>query len=44
LFRKFKPRFVRRYAELAEAALEGLKNYCEDVRNGTFPGEEESYE
>ena len=44
LFRKFKPRFVRRYAELADEALEGFKKYIEDVRDGTFPSDKESYE
>jgi len=44
LFRKFKPSFVRRYAELADNALIGLKHYVDDVRDGTFPSEKESYE
>jgi len=44
LFRRYKPAFVRRYSELAETALESLKKYCEDVRKGTFPSENESYQ
>ncbi len=44
LFRKFKPKFVRRYAELADSALEGLSKYIDDVRKGTFPSDKESYE
>ena len=43
LFRRYKPAFVRRYAELAEMSLENLKKYCEDVRKGTFPSGKESY-
>lgn len=37
------PRFVRRYAELAEAAADALGGWVEDVRAGAFPSEEESY-
>jgi len=44
LFRKFKPPFVRRYAELAGIVLEGVKKYRDDVRSGSFPSERESYE
>ena len=44
LFRKFKPKFVRRYAELADSAFDGLNRYIEDVRKGTFPSDKESYE
>ena len=44
LFRKFKPAFVRRYAELADSALSGFKKYIDDVRAGAFPSEKESYE
>ncbi len=44
LFRKFKPKFVRRYAELADSALDGLSKYIDDVRKGTFPSDNESYE
>ncbi|MFC1692032.1 3-methyl-2-oxobutanoate hydroxymethyltransferase [Candidatus Latescibacterota bacterium] len=44
LFRQYKPSFVRRYAELSESALTGLKRYCDDVRSGKFPSEKESYE
>ena len=43
LFTAFKPRFVKRYAELApqiEAAVEG---YAEDVRQRRFPGPEHIY-
>lgn len=37
------PKFVRRYASLKDAAVEGLRAYADDVRGGAFPGEEESY-
>ena len=43
LFTDFKPRFVRRYANLADDILAAVTNYIEDVRSGTFPGADESY-
>ena len=36
-----KPRFVKRYANLREEALKGLRAYAEEVRSGAFPKEEE---
>ena len=37
------PKFVRRYADLRTAAVDGIKAYATDVRNGVFPGEAETY-
>ena len=37
------PRFVRRYANLADEAVAALERYVADVSSGDFPGEEESY-
>lgn len=39
LFGAFQPRFVKRYAELGQAAEEAIKAYAEEVRGRTFPGE-----
>ncbi len=39
----FHPRFVRRYESFAERAGDAAKRYTEDVRNGSFPNESESY-
>ncbi|MEZ5963646.1 MAG: 3-methyl-2-oxobutanoate hydroxymethyltransferase [Planctomycetota bacterium] len=44
LFTAFRPRFVRRYAELAGAIDASVRRYGEDVRSGSFPGPAESYE
>jgi len=38
-----RPRFVRRYAELADAAVAGLAAFAADVRAGRFPTEAEGY-
>lgn len=43
LFTRFHPRFVRRYASLAEEMARAFQEYAEDVRNGKFPSERESY-
>jgi 3-methyl-2-oxobutanoate hydroxymethyltransferase len=43
LFTEFKPRFVRRYLELAQLLSEAFTNYADDVRSGDFPSSSESY-
>lgn len=37
------PKFVRRYAHLADDAVAALESFKADVQSGSFPGEEESY-
>lgn len=37
------PKFVRRYAELRETMRDAVRRYAEDVREGRFPGPEETY-
>jgi 3-methyl-2-oxobutanoate hydroxymethyltransferase len=37
------PKFVRRYADLRQAGVEGLRSYAEDVRSGAFPSAAETY-
>ncbi len=44
LYTKFRPRFVRRYAELAETMKTAFARYVQDVRSRDFPSEDESYE
>jgi 3-methyl-2-oxobutanoate hydroxymethyltransferase len=43
LFEKFKPKFSKRYAELASEMRTCFKQYIEEVRNGDFPTKEHSY-
>ena len=38
LFGAFKPRFVKRYAELADEIAAAAAHYAADVRTGSFPG------
>ena len=40
----FNPKFVRKYADLAEQALAGMKGYADDVRERRFPSLDESYD
>jgi 3-methyl-2-oxobutanoate hydroxymethyltransferase len=39
----FRPRFARRYAELGEQIRKAAASYVQDVRDGSFPGEGESF-
>jgi 3-methyl-2-oxobutanoate hydroxymethyltransferase len=43
LFEEFRPRFVRRYMELAQTIHEAFRYYVDDVKNKKFPGKDESY-
>ena len=43
LYNKFNPRFVRRYADIAETMLGAFGRYLEDVKARSFPSEDESY-
>ena len=42
LYQEFVPRHTRRYAQLAETISAAFGQYMSDVKNGTFPGEQES--
>ncbi|MFT5197929.1 MAG: 3-methyl-2-oxobutanoate hydroxymethyltransferase [Planctomycetota bacterium] len=44
LYTRFKPRFVRRYAKIAEDMTGAFADYVADVRAGEFPSMDESYE
>ncbi|MEM8979907.1 MAG: 3-methyl-2-oxobutanoate hydroxymethyltransferase [Pseudomonadota bacterium] len=43
-FDTFKPKFAKRYANLAEIATEAFGAYAEDVRSGNFPDADHSYQ
>jgi 3-methyl-2-oxobutanoate hydroxymethyltransferase len=37
------PKFVRRYADLRSAAIDAVREFAGDVREGRFPGPDETY-
>ncbi len=43
LFESFRPKFVRRYAELADTIRAAASEYLKDVREQTFPNDQESF-
>lgn len=43
LFDGFRPKFVKRYAELGEAVRTAMRDYANEVRTGTFPGPEHGF-
>lgn len=43
LFTRFRPRFARRYLELAQSIGQAVGGYIDDVRHGRFPSQDESY-
>ncbi len=42
-FQAFTPKFVRKYANVAEVITNAIRTYAEEVRAGTFPAEEHCY-
>jgi 3-methyl-2-oxobutanoate hydroxymethyltransferase len=42
-FQAFTPKFVKKYADVAEVVTNALLTYCKEVREGIFPGEEHCY-
>lgn len=43
MFDQFKPKFTKRYAQIAEVAVEAFELYVAEVREGTFPDAAHSY-
>ncbi|MBI5025471.1 MAG: 3-methyl-2-oxobutanoate hydroxymethyltransferase [Nitrospirae bacterium] len=43
LFERFVPKFVKRYANLKEEALNAIRTYKEEVEKGIFPSDEHSF-
>jgi 3-methyl-2-oxobutanoate hydroxymethyltransferase len=41
--KEFKPRFLRRYADLNGVMTDAISNYIKDVKGNSFPNERESY-
>lgn len=43
LFDRFKPKFVKRYADLRSQSLDAIRAYADEVRDGTFPAQEHTF-
>lgn len=43
LFDRFRPSFVKQYADLGQETRKALENYSREVKDGTFPGSEHSF-
>jgi 3-methyl-2-oxobutanoate hydroxymethyltransferase len=43
VFTDFKPKFTKRYTNLTEVAVAGLKQYVAEVKSGAFPDDDHSY-
>lgn len=43
VFTDFKPKFTKRYTNLTEVAVKGLKQYVAEVKSGQFPDDDHSY-
>ena len=43
LFNRYRPKFVKTYANLSDNIMEGVKQYCKEVQEGQFPSKEQSF-
>jgi 3-methyl-2-oxobutanoate hydroxymethyltransferase len=43
VFTDFKPKFTKRYANLTEVAVTGIRKYVEEVKAVAFPDDDHSY-
>lgn len=43
MYEDFKPKFVKRYAEVGNIIKDAVTRYIEEVKKGEFPGKEHSY-
>jgi 3-methyl-2-oxobutanoate hydroxymethyltransferase len=43
MFTDFTPKFVKKYANLAQSAADAVKQYSAEVKSGEFPQEGNTY-
>lgn len=44
LFEEFKPKFVKKYADIRSVIVKAVQEYSDDVRTGSFPDSDHSFE
>lgn len=44
LFEEFKPKFVKRYANIGEVSRKAVSSFIDEVKSGKFPGKEHSFD
>lgn len=42
-FSDYKPTFVRKYADMKSLIINAAKEYCDDIKNGKYPSEDEIF-
>lgn len=43
LFKRFRPKFVKQYAELRSGSVQAIQDYHKEVKSGIFPSEEHTF-
>ncbi len=43
VFTDFKPKFTKRFGRLTEVAVDGIRQYVEEVKQGAFPDDDHTY-
>lgn len=43
VFTDFKPKFTKRFSNLTEVAVDGIRRYVEEVKTGRFPDDDHTY-
>ncbi|HBV86923.1 MAG TPA: 3-methyl-2-oxobutanoate hydroxymethyltransferase [Desulfosporosinus sp.] len=43
LFKRFRPKFVKQYAELRSTSVQAIQEYHKEVKDGVFPSEEHTF-
>jgi 3-methyl-2-oxobutanoate hydroxymethyltransferase len=43
LFEDFRPRFVKHFAQLGREVVRATEAFCREVRDGTFPGDDQAF-
>jgi 3-methyl-2-oxobutanoate hydroxymethyltransferase len=42
-FQAFTPKFVKKYTNISGVITDAMKQYCKEVRDGSFPADEHCY-